>query len=396
MSFDFQLGHACPHLTIEEEVPLGSDRMELRTRQPVASSSKVKITANDEIVIPPTGFQISASITGASSGPFNILKNENSVTLSNRESSLDILLPVGSRVETRRVVDTLNAALRNASVSIVVANDDGVLQISDFLDQGPRSQVRIGGEAAGALGFSMQVRARGRTTYPSWGFAEYSVVQPVPGLASVRHISARYPKFTSPVLGNPVFKVSYTTYQDHCRRCQSFGIENDYRIAASGEPLTVVNEDLLNQAALKILSTVRGSNPFHPEYGTLLLTRIGTKALGAGVSVINEDVITTLARFKNLQGAQASLQEVSPRERLATVISVNTTPSVFDPSVFEVDIVVANASNIPVVITTVYAAPGTAALAGSNGLSLGLQGFGLDPRTRALPGVAVSSTNTSR
>ena len=56
---------------------------------------------------------------------------------------------------------------------------------------------------------------------------------------------------------------------------------------------------------------------------------------------------------------------------------------------FEVVVVAANASNVPVVISTVFAAPGTAALAGTNGLSLGLEGFGLDPRTRAIPGVAV-------
>jgi phage baseplate assembly protein W len=201
-------------------------------------------------------------------------------------------------------------------------------------------------------------------------------------------VSARFPKFREPVRGNPVFKISYTTYQQYCRRCQGYGIENDYRIQAGGEPQTIGNENLLNQDVLKVLSTIKGSNPFHPEYGTNLLTRIGTKALGTGASSINEDIITALSVFQRLQTAAGKYQEVTPRQRLASILSINTTPADFDPTVFEAVIVAANAANVPVVITMVFAAPGTAALAGTNGLSLGLEGFGLDPNTRYLSGVA--------
>lgn len=389
MSFDFQLGHACPHLTIEEEVLLGSDRMELRTRQPVASSSRVRITANDEVSIPPMGLNTRAQVSGSKSGPFRISKGEERLTLANRTQTVaDIVLPVGSRVEASRVVDLVDAAVRNAGVVIHAENVNGYLRMTDYSDDGLLSQVRVAGPVAASIGFVNQVRARGRQVYPPWGFAEMQVVQTSRNL-TFRYVSARFPKFFVPVRGNPVFKISYTTMQQQCRRCQAFGIENDYSIAASGSPLVVENEDLLNQGALKILSTVKGSNPFHPEYGTLLLTRIGTKAFGASATSINEDVVTALTVFQRLQGIQGKYQDVAPRERLASLISVNTTPSSFDPTVFEVEIVAANAANIPVVINTVYAAPGTAALAGSNGLSLGLEGLGLDPRTRYLPGTAV-------
>jgi phage baseplate assembly protein W len=389
MSFDFQLGHACPHLTIEEEVPLGADRQELRTRQPVASSSRIRITANDEVSIPSQGLLSRAQLLGAGSGPFRIVKTENEITIANRTQTLsDFALPVGTRVETTRVVELLNAAFRTQSINILAENDDGYVVLTDLLDQGSGSQVRVSGPAALSIGFTQQIRARGRTVYPGWGFAERDVVQVIPGLSSVRQVPTRYPKFNSPVKGNPVFKVTYTTYQAHCRRCQGFGIENDWRIGPSGEPSSVVNEDLLNQDVLKVLSTIKGSNPFHKEYGTLLLTRIGSKAIGGAAASVNEDVITALAVFQRLQTFAGKYQEITPRQRLASVISINTTPSEFDPTVFEVTIVAANAANVPVVITTVYAAPGTAALAGSNGLSLGLEGFGLNPATRALPGVA--------
>lgn len=390
MSFDFQLAHVCPHLTVEEEVPLGSDRRSLLTRQPVASASKIRITVNDQFTIPKAGLRSRAQLTGTQSGPFRIIKNENTLTVANRTQLLaDIALPVGTRVPSARVLEVLTAALRGAGVGVVVQTRNSHLRFTDVTDAGKRSQVRISGDAARSLGFIHQTRGRGHRVYPSWDFAERPTIVSTPGLATVRQVPARFPRFTEPVKGNPVFKVSYTTFQQQCRRCRSWGIENDYRIAASGDPRLVRNEDLLNQGVLKILTTIKRSNPFHPEYGTTLLTRIGSKALGAGVSAINEDVITALNVFQRLQEIQGRYQEVAPRERLATIISINTTPSEIDPTVFEVGVVASNASNVPVVIRTVFAAPGTAALAGSNGLSLGLAGFGLDPRTRSIPGTAV-------
>jgi phage baseplate assembly protein W len=387
MSFDFQLAHACPHLAIEEEVPLGTDRQELRTLQPVASSSRVRITANDDVSIPQQGLLTSALLSGSVSGPFKVIKNENDITLSNRNQGVTLALPVGSRITADRIVELLNAAFRNQSVNMQAANINGYIRIRDALDMGPRSQVRVSGSATNSLGFVNQNRARGREVYPAWEFAERDVIQTTRNL-SFRTVSTRYPKFTKPIKGNPVLKVTYTTFQQHCRRCQGTGIENDYRIDATGAALTIVNEDLLNQAVLKILSTIKGSNPFNTEYGTTLLERIGTKAVGSGGAVITEDVSSALRIFQRLQTAQARYQEVTPRERLANVLSVRTFPAPFDPTTFEVEIVASNASNRPVVITTVFAAPGTAALAGSNGLSLGLEGFGLDPTTGTIPGVA--------
>lgn len=388
MSFDFQLAHACPHLTIEEEVLLGADRCELRTRQPVASSSRIRITANDDVSIPSQGLLSHARLVGAMSGPFRIVKTENTINVSNRAQALSSLaLPVGARVSAASVVELLNAAFRNQNYSLLAENEGGHVVFTDLLDQGPRSQVRVSGPATSSIGFTQQIRARGKTVYPAWGFAERDVIQVMPGLSGVRQVPTRYPRFNAPVRGNPVFKVTYATYQQQCRRCQGFGIENDWRIAPGGEPSSVINEDLLNQDVLKVLSTIKGSNPFHKEYGTLLLTRIGSKAIGGTSAAVNEDVITALTVFQRLQNFAGKYQEITPRQRLASVLSINTTPSEFDPTVYEIVVVAANAANTPVVITTVFAAPGTAALAGSNGLSLGLESFGLDSTTRTLSGI---------
>ena len=368
---------------------LGTDRRSLVTRQPVASGNHIRITVNDQLTVPREGLLSRAQLSGAVSGPFRIIKNENTVTVRNRNQGVtDLVLPIGTRVTTDAVAELFNRAFRSGQSAIVAQNLNGFLRFTDLLDQGTRSQVKIEGDATKQLGFTLQVRARGRTVYPTWVLAERESLTVNPGLSSVRKVPARFPRFISTVKGNPVFKVSYTTYQQYCRRCQGFGIENDYLLQASGNPFTVVNEDLLNQDVLKILSTIRGSNAYHPEYGTTLLTRIGTKAIGSGVASINEDVVTALTVFQRLQDFAGKYQQITARQRLANVIAINTFPSEFDPTVFEVQVIASNASNVPVVVSTVYAAPGTAALAGTNGLSLGLEGFGVDPRTGTLPGIA--------
>lgn len=389
MSFDFQLAHACPHLAIEEEVLLGDDRQELQTLQPVASANNIRITANDQVNVERRGTFAPAQLFGSQSGPFNIIQNEATITVANRAQRIeDIPLPVGTRVTTDQVVEVLEAEFRNNNIQITATNSNGFLVLTDFLERGPASRIIVDGPAVPLVGFVHQIRARGRQVYPAWDFAALPNISIIRGLTGVQEITTRFPKFDSPVKGNPVFKVTYTTYQEYCLRCQTFAVENDYRIGASGEPLQISNENLLNQAVLKILETVKGSNPFHPEYGTMLLNRIGIKAIGAGVTTINEDVVTALSILQQTQEFQGRYQEVTSREQLATILAVTTTPSEFDPTVFEVEIIAANASNTPVTITTVFAAPGVAALAGSNGLSLGLGARGLDPQTRSIPGVA--------
>lgn len=384
MSLDFQIGFPCPHLTIEERVALEDDRRSLMTRQPVTSGDFVLIMANDSVNIPREGLYSSGRVEASSSGPYNIRKGRNKVTLINGSGQVpDIALPVGTRVTTDRVVDILTAAIRNAGIGILVVNRNGALAISDFDASGQSSRIEVRGDAAEALGFVNQVAARGQQVYPPWVMAEREDVINTVNINQFVRVTTRFPRFTRPVRSNPVFKLTYATIQQRCRRCQTFGIENDYRFDEQGKALLIGNENLLNQALLKILTTRRSSNPFHPRYGSILLDQIGQKALTGTATAINEDVLRTIDRFKRLQAVQGQFQNVTAKERLSRVLSVNVTPKVTDPTVFRVNIVGTNASGDPVSITTVFAAPGTAALVGSNGLSLGLEGFGLDPATNA-------------
>jgi hypothetical protein len=83
-----------------------------------------------------------------------------------------------------------------------------------------------------------------------------------------------------------------------------------------------------------------------------------------------------------MQGTQRKYQAVSDRERLYSVLAVNVTSPGTDPTAFNVQIVVVNASQQRIPVTIAYSVPGAIALAGSTGASLGSQptSFGADAR----------------
>jgi len=141
-------------------------------------------------------------------------------------------------------------------------------------------------------------------------------------------------------------------------------VENDYRFDSQGLVLVVENENLLHQAALKILLTGKGSNPFHKWYGTTLRSRIGAKAIGVVAGLINEDVRRALESMQRLQVSQSKYQSVSYKERLASIQSVRTYPLDTDPTAFMIEVLVVNASREPVNVTTVFTVPDVITLDG--------------------------------
>ena len=142
-------------------------------------------------------------------------------------------------------------------------------------------------------------------------------------------------------------------------------MENDYRHKDSdGDTFMVRNEDLLYQSALKLLLTDLGSNPYHPELGTNIRMRIGSKSVGAVAASISAEIQRTLDRLQTLQTYQGKFQEVTWREQLYEITSITTVPHVSDPTMFRAAVSVRNASGRPINLTIVYAAPGTASQVG--------------------------------
>jgi len=373
VSQDFQLGFACPHLTIEERVQLGSDRRSLETRQPVSSEDFVQVIVNDDLTVPKGGLFSPARVTGSFAGPFHIRENENTLTLISSTGRIEeYALPVGLRVKAARIVELLDAVRRNQGIGIVPENVKGYLRFSDIDQLGGASRIEVRGPAAVQIGFVNQIAAKGHSIFPGWEMAERADIVNTVNINQFVSIKTRFPKFREPIKGDPVFKVTYATVQSRCRRCRTAGFENDMRFTEQGEPVQITNENLLNQALLKIIITEKGSNAFHNFYGTDLHARIGMKAAGAAVTTINEDILRAIENFKKLQAVQGQFQNLTARERLFTVLSVNVIPSEVDPTVFLVEIVGTNASGKQVEVSTVFSAPGSAALVGTNGLSLGL------------------------
>ncbi len=371
MSRDFQLAWPCPHLTVEEVVSLASDRMSLNTRQPVASEGTVRIVADDNVSIPRGGLLVPAVLSSSTPGPYDLVENEDVLILETSAGTETFTF--GVRGVVRYTPADIKRFLLRRELSVAAfSTTDDVLTFTEGTKVGPDSFIRVRGSAAPALGFGSpgiserQWGARGRQVYPAWSLHQRP-----------DDIVNRFPKFVSPLRSNPILKVSYTVPVQRCLRCRASFVENDYRFTASGRSIFITDEDLLYQASLKLLLTDRGSNPYHPWYGTNIRSRVGQKAIGAVASLISEDVRRALARMQELQKEQAQFQQVTFRERLYNVLQVHVRPHVEDPTTFLIDVVVQNASGEPIDLSIVYTVPEVVALMGTNGLMLGTEPTGL-------------------
>lgn len=371
MSLDFALAWQCPHLTVEEHVVLDADRRSLKSRQPIASLGSVRLLVNDEVYVPQGGLFSAARLIGAVSGPFDIPPDHNTLTIRS---------PVGSWTYQFRVrtITRLNAAevvrllLRDGCEVATPFDSGGHLAFNEDSTVGPDSFLEVSGSAASILGFgavgvnAYQRRAQGAMLYPGW-----QLMTP-PDL-----ITARFPKFVQPVKANPVFKLTYAVPGNRCLRCGGTLIENDVRFDVTGQAITIQNENLLYQAALKILLTLKGSNPYYLWYGSAIQSHIGGKALPGIATLLNEDVRRALGKLQSLQAEQSKYQPVSFKERLYSIESVNVQQQDQDQTVFTIDVTVRNASGSPIDLSIVFTVPSVVALMGSNGLSLGTDRVGL-------------------
>ena len=384
MSQEIRIGFPCPHLIIEEPVLLGNDKSSLNTRAPIGNAGSVRVLANDTQYIPSEGLLSQASLCASKPGPYRIVRcsgttgdDGNLLRIQTKTGTVEVRLPVGERVSLSDVQRSLRSS--SAAFSLVAIGDSfGALRLTDLNSAGKESFLRVSGGGAGALGFT-QTGARGALVYPGWTLAAKSDFFPGPRPSGYNLVPARYPKFNSPVVGNPTLKVTYAAMPERCPRCGGTYVENDWRFDFQGDVVQIENEDLLYQACLKAILTVQGSNPYHPKYGSKIANQIGAKAAGSSALLIREDVQTALQSVQNLQGSQRKYQSVSSRELLYRIDSVEARPSREDPTVFFVDVVVRNASNKPVSLSTVFSVPGTVALAGTNGQTLGLETTGINP-----------------
>lgn len=364
MSMDVQLAHACPHTMVEEPVAIAADRQWLYSKSPIGSTNTVRVLANNEYYIPSSGLYSQAQLIGEFGGPFRIDSCTNQLVVQSSSETATISLPTGL-VDVNTVVRFLVGALSDVAVEVVSGNR---ILLTDTSAIGAESFLRLSGTAAAAVGFRSQKGAKGKMVYPPWGI-----------IGSENGFGGRYVKFAQPLMSNPDIKLTYVAPVQRCLRCGGTYIENDARFDLQGETIMVSNENLLYQAALKIILTRVRSNPFHPTYGSALTSRLGMKAVGATAMLLTQDVQQALSTMQDLQSKQSKYQTVTRQERLYSVMNVRVQAHETDPTVFLVYVVVSNASGEPVEISIVFSVSGVVALAGTNGLTLGLETTGLTP-----------------
>lgn len=331
MSKEIQVSFDCEHTTIEEIALLDSTKTKLESSQPIVSKNNVKVKANFS-EIPSFGLRTTAELVSFYSGPFFIEATARLLEVKNSKEVLSVSLPVGERVATNKVVAEIN---KNAK-TLFATNIKGHLAVTDLSETGENSVVQISGNAIESFGFHIQSEARGVTVFPSWSLKDGVIV------------------FSSRIKENPVFHLSYITERQFCKRCQGSGRELDPRIDSKGRYIEIENENLLYQAALKILLTERGTNPYHPWYGSTLQSKIGSKAILGIASSIREDVRNTLINLQRLQQEQGKYQPVSLKEKLYRVLSTEVLQNNEDPTVFLINVEVQNASLEAVSLSILY------------------------------------------
>lgn len=340
MSKDFQIAFPCPHVAIAEPVSLASDKVTLVTSIGAVAVGQVTMNGKN---CPPEGLLTRATITTANRAPFRIYSDATDLVVTLHGLQYTFTLTPG-----QNGLAELVEKLDKHQYLQVEATTNGQLKFTDLSAEGPGSRLLISGGAATALGLDRQRGATGREICPPW-----TVASKTGGAARPQFL---YP----PKMVNARWEVTYTMDPNACRRCMASRVENDLRFRASnGEPSLIGDENLLYQTVMKALLTMRGSNPYHPWYGTRIASMIGSKGSQAASGIVKSEIDQRMKELISIQGTQAKYQAMSMRERISEITRLDVLPHKDDPTTLLVKMSVRNQARKSVAISMVFATPGT-------------------------------------
>ena len=364
MSRDVQLAFPCPHVIGEERVALGADRRTLYTSKPISGATLLRVVADDIYPVSPfTGFVTTATVKSYRREPYRVTQANRTLTITTQLGTATVNLAPGY-LSAAQVIAAINTV---ASRLVILSSPNGYVTVADAGDPGSTSKVQLSGTALEPLGFDEQSGDKGKVVVPPWRLYSRSVVNPEDAVDSLGY----FIRFDAPVKSGMYFTVTYPVAQNLCLRCLTTGVENDYRFDTQGAAMMVADENLLYQSVLKVILTEIRSNIYYPWYGSTLSNLIGSKVLGGTAAGIRQSVTTALTMFQNLQNSLSKYQRITAKERLFAVDGIGVTQSPTDPTVFLIEVDVRNYSSEPISISIVYTAPGTFALPGTNGMSIG-------------------------
>lgn len=346
MSFDIQIDQICPHAVTEEALFLASDRQTVRPIRPISSSTSVKVLLDHSIPVPASGVFLPAKSSGTRRGPFNITTGVNDVLeLSvNDGATQTVVLPALNQISTSRIAALLNQEFTGLVFSVINERLAFTTQ-----EAGPSTSIFLKdtSTAASVFGFSTNRNYRGQQLVPGWTL--------VSDPTTLADRPARLIVFDEPLRsGSDFVEISYVTIREECRRCGGAGVENDWRYDLKGEKIEIRDEGLLIQELQKDFYTIRGSNQFHPWYGTQLIESIGKKLTASGFTqnLIVADIYQAFNRWQSIKRQQEEGvgQFVSDEEFPFRLLSVNLEKA-NDPTVIFISIIVQNRSNKPIELT---------------------------------------------
>lgn len=344
MSFDRQIDQLCPHLVVEELLLSQFDGQTFIPLRPISSAGSVLVRVNGEIEAPSSGVHVPAQSGGTKEGPFNLTFGVNSrlVLRINDELPQVVDLPTGSQVPVTQMADTLNSALHGVRF---FADRNFLKFRSDLLGADSKIYIDAASTLATTVGIKANRQYQGKQAVPGWTLVND------PNTLLDRPV--RMVVFDEPLRGFQDFvEVNYTTVRQECRRCGGLGVENDWRYGLDGSVAEVRNEALLIQELMKVTYSVRGSNPFHPWYGTTIIEQIGQKISTRGIvqNAITSDINTTFNRWQSIKRQQEQTvgQFVSDEEFPFRLVQVTLDQSQQDPTVMFVNIDVQNRSLKPI------------------------------------------------
>ena len=348
MSFDRQIDQVCPHRVVEEALYLNSDLQTVKPLRPIAAINSVSLRLNGTTEVPSVGVQLAASAVGRKSGPFTIVSGSNDRLVLSIDGQPEqvVTVPAGQLLSTKQVVLALNQRIQGGSAFV---QDGGQVRLaSGRTGKTAILHIKTGSTLANTLGFTTDRVFRGVKAVPGW-----SLVRD-PNTLDDR--PTRLVVFDQPLRGfSDYVELTYTTVRQECRRCGGLGVENDWVYGRNGNTVTVYDEALLLQEILKIMYTLKGSNPFHQWYGTDIIDSIGRKLSAGGViqNLIVQEINTAFSRWQSIktQQEEAVGQFVSDREFPFQLLSVSVEQSTQDPTVIFVTASVQNRSGQPIDIS---------------------------------------------
>ena len=112
-------------------------------------------------------------------------------------------------------------------------------------------------------------------------------------------------------------------FNDQCPRCYGNGYYVDIHIDGGGLPVITTGGIKLQQEILKIIMDVKYKNIFHPQWGSEIANRIGTKNVNINKVKIEIMVRKALEYLKGVQMEQNVIyNNLNPDEMLDQVIDV--------------------------------------------------------------------------